>query len=166
MLTHAVSDGASVTAAAQKRPKQNLLMRHVYMYLFIPIPIYTYDAHLEGISGREFRALASGTGISRLGKFVLRTIILPVLTFVWTIDNRLVRVVLQATVAVDEVHHVLCHRNGGNVDGEALQGGKEGVRLPPAPLLLLLLLCVPVWPPRRPGGGGPCRRSEANTELS
>lgn len=45
-------------------------------------------------------------------------------TFVWSIYNRLVCVVLQPAVPIDEVHHVLCHVDGGYVDGEALQGEK------------------------------------------
>lgn len=50
---------------------------------------------------------------------------LPRRTFVWSINDRLVCVVLQSAVPVDEVHHVLCHRDSGYVDREALQGRKE-----------------------------------------
>lgn len=77
------------------------------------------------MSGRELRALASGTQVSSLAlaQFILiKKITLAVRTFVWTINNRPLCVVLQSAVPVDEVHHVLCHRDGGYVDGEALLG--------------------------------------------
>lgn len=57
---------------------------------------------------------------------LIKNIVLPVCTFVWSIYNRLVCVALQPAVPIDEVHHVLCRGDGGNVDGEALQGEKTG----------------------------------------
>lgn len=91
------------------------------------IHIYTHNTNLAGISGRELRALASGTQMSCLVRIILiKNIVLPVCTFVWSIYNRLVCVALQPAVPIDEVHHVLCRGDGGNVDGEALQGEKTG----------------------------------------
>lgn len=63
--------------------------------------------------------------MSSLVRFLLiKEITLPVRTFVWSIYNCLVCVVLQPAVPIDEVHHVLCHVDGGYVDGQALQGEK------------------------------------------
>lgn len=42
-------------------------------------------------------------------------------TLVWSVDDGVVRVFLQAAVAVDQIHHVLGHRHRGHIDGEALQ---------------------------------------------
>lgn len=89
--------------------------------------VCTHNAHLAGISGRELRALASGTQMSSSVRIILiKEIILPVRTFVCSIYNRLICVVLQPAVPIDEVHHVLCGGHGGYVDGEALQGEKTG----------------------------------------
>lgn len=130
MLTHTVSDRASVAAAAAAAAQTNTTNNQkenptVHQgSVFQNIHIYTYRA---GISGREFRALASGTQTSSLVRVVkIKGRILPVRTFVWSIYNRLVCVALQPAVPIDEVHQVLRCGDGGYIDGEALQGEKMG----------------------------------------
>lgn len=123
VLTHTVSDRASVTAAAQKKQKNTPQLCTVLQN----IRVYTHNTYLAGISGRELRALASGTQMSSSVRVILiKEIILPVRTFVCSIYNRLICVMFQPAVPIDEVHHVLCGGHGGYVDGEALQGGKTG----------------------------------------
>lgn len=46
-------------------------------------------------------------------------------TLVWPVDDSVVCVFLQAAVAVDQIHHVLGHRHGSHVDGEALKKDEE-----------------------------------------
>lgn len=175
-LTHTVSDRASVTAAAQKRqknPKTHTSFLH-------RVSECSYQrAYLSGISGRELRALASGTQRSSLGRILLvQKTIQPGRTFVRAIYHRLVRVVLQPAVAIDEVHHVLRRGDGGYVDGEALQGDKTGCSYlnlqkkkhnknnRKVPTVVMGVLCVPVWPPGCPGEPELCHRSEASIEPS
>lgn len=142
VLTHTVSDRASVTAAAQKRQKKTVLIKHRVNRIFI---ITLTETYLDGISGRELRAVASGTQMSSLVRIILiQKLILPVRTFVWSIYNRLVRVVLQPAVPIDEVHHVLCRGDGGYIDGEALQGEKTECGYLKLQTKELLKLCVPV----------------------
>lgn len=89
---------------------------------------HTVNTHLAGISGRELRAPASGTQTSSYAVVSFDSAGDPraALTFVGSMDHRLVCVVLQAAVPVDEVHHVLRHGDGGDVDGEALTGREKG----------------------------------------
>lgn len=110
---------------------------------------------------------------------LIKKIILPVRTFVRSIYNRLVCVALQPAVPINEVHHVLCRGDGANVDGEALQGENNGMRLLQCAkrnerkrfkLLKKAVTrevpCEPVWPPRCPGERELCHHFEASIESS
>lgn len=74
-------------------------------------------------------------------------------TFVLSVDDGFVCVVLEAAIAINEVQHVLCHGEGGHIDRQTLKQDVDKficAKMVTPTHQIVVLRHLLVWPPRRP----------------